>query len=217
MFKIIIFDFDGVILESMDIKTNALRDLFKDYPEHLDDIVKYHIKNGGVSRYKKFLYIYKDILKRPLNEDTLNELGERFSHLVLQQISSCPLVPGVQAFLEEYSKRIAFFIASGTPEGELNFLVKRRGLSGYFKGIYGTPALKSEIIEHIIGAEGVRREEAIFVGDAISDYEDAKKAGIPFVARINRSSGSNPFINLKVPIIRDFNDLKTILKHGDTL
>ena len=215
--KIIIFDFDGVILESMDIKTNAFRELFNDYPEHLDTIVKYHIKNGGVSRYKKFLYIYTDILQQPLNEDTLNELGERFSHLVLQQISSCSLVPGVQAFLEEYSKKIALFIASGTPEEELNYLVKQRDLSDYFKGIYGTPALKPEIIVHILDAEGVRREEAIFVGDAISDYEDAKKAGIPFVARVNRSSGSNPFIDLKVPIICDLNDLKTILKREDTL
>ena len=217
MIKAIILDFDGVILESMDIKTNAFKDLFKDYPEDLNAIVEYHIRNGGVSRYTKFSYIYNNILKQPLDGNKLKELGEKFSHLVLQEMLRCPLVAGVQQFLEEYTKKVGLFIASGTPEEELKFLVKKRGLLDYFKGVYGTPALKFEIIQHILIDEGIKKEEAIFVGDAISDYEDAKKVGIPFVARFNKSSESNPFLNLKVPIIMDFNDLKIFLKRSDVL
>lgn len=217
MLKAILLDFDGVILESMDIKTNAFRELFKDYPEHLDAIVDYHIRNGGVSRYTKFSYIYNNILKLPLDENELKELGGKFSYMVLQEMIKCPFVPGVQEFLEEYSKKMRLFIASGTPDEELHFLTKKRGLSDYFNGIYGTPALKSEIIQHILNAEGVRKEEAIFVGDAFSDYEDAKKAGVPFVARFNGFNKSNPFLNLKVPIIRDFTDLKMFLKQDDAL
>jgi len=217
MIKVIILDFDGVILESMDIKTNAFRKLFNDYPGHLDAIVEYHIRNGGVSRYTKFSHIYNDILKQPLDENKLKELGEKFSYLVLQEMLRCPFVHGVQEFLEEYSKKIGLFIASGTPNEELHFLTKKRGLSDYFNGIYGTPALKSEIIQHILNAEGVRKEEAIFVGDAFSDYEDAKKVGIPFVARFNKSSESNPFLNLKVPIIQDLNDLKIFLERSDDI
>ena len=216
MIKAIIFDFDGVILESMDIKTKAFKELFKDYPEHLDAIVEYHIKNGGVSRYKKFSYIYNKILKLPLDENKLKVLGKEFSHLVLQEMLKCPFVHGVQEFLDEYSKKVGIFIASGTPQEELHFIVKERGLLDYFKGVYGTPALKTEIIWHILNEEAIRKEEAIFVGDAISDYEDAKVVRIPFVARFDGSNASNPFLELKVPIIRDFNDLKTFLKHGDS-
>ena len=217
MIKVIILDFDGVILESMDIKTNAFRKLFNDYPGHLDAIVDYHIRNGGVSRYKKFSYIYNNILKLPLDEDKLKELGEKFSHLVLQEMLRCPFVHGVQEFLDEYSKRLKLFIASGTPQEELHLIVKERGLLDYFKGVYGTPALKTEIIWHILDEECIKKEEAIFVGDALSDYEDAKKVGIPFVAIFNGSNKSNPFLELKVPIICDFNDLKKILKHDDVL
>ena len=215
--KIIILDFDGVILESMDIKTNAFKELFKDYPEHLDAIVEYHIRNGGVSRFKKFSYIYNNILKLPLDENKLKELGEEFSHLVLQEMLRCPFVQGVQDFLDEYSKKVGLFIASGTPQEELHLIVNERGLLDYFKGVYGTPALKTEIIEHILNEEAIRKEEAIFVGDAFSDYEDAKKVEIPFVARFEGSKESNPFLNLKVPVIRDFYDLKKILKHDDAL
>ena len=217
MIKAIVLDFDGVILESMDIKTKAFKDLFKDYPEHLDAIVEYHIRNGGVSRYKKFSYIYNNILKLPLDENKLKELGKDFSHLVLQEMLKCPFVHGVHEFLDEYSKKVGIFIASGTPQEELHFIVNERGLLDYFKGVYGTPALKTEIIGHILDEEAIRKEEAIFVGDALSDYEDAKVVRIPFVARFDGSNESNPFLNLKVPIIRDFNDLKTFLKHGDTL
>lgn len=217
MIKAIILDFDGVILESMDIKTNAFRELFKDFPEHLDAIIDYHLRHGGVSRYTKFSYIYNNILKQPLNEDKIKELGGKFSYMVLQEMIKCPLVSGAQEFLEEYSKRLKLFIASGTPEEELHLIVKQRGLSDYFRGVYGTPTVKSEIIEHILIDEGVRKEDAIFVGDALSDYEDAKKVSVPFVARFNGSTESNPFLNLKVPFIRDLNDLKIILKRGDVI
>lgn len=217
MIKAIILDFDGVILESMDTKTNAFRELFKDFPEHLDAIIDYHLRHGGMSRYTKFSHIYDNILKQQIDENTLNELGAKFSQLVLYKILRCHFVSGVQVFLEEYSKRIRLFIASGTPEEELRFIVKERGLSRYFKGVYGTPALKSEILEHILAEEGIKKEEVIFVGDEFSDYEDAKKAGIPFVARFNGSNESNPFLNLKVPIIQDFNDLKMFLERSDVI
>ena len=216
MIKAVILDFDGVILESMDIKTNAFKELFKDYPEHIDTIIDYHLRNGGMSRYAKISHIYDNILKQPIDEKKLNELGVKFSQLVLYRILRCPFVPGVQDFLEEYSKKKDFFIASGAPEEELQFIVNERGLSSYFKGVYGTPALKPEIIEHILNDKKIKKEEVIFVGDAISDYEDAKKVGIPFVARFNGSGGLNPFLNLKVPIISDFRDLKILLEQVDT-
>ena len=53
MIKAIIFDFDGVICESVNVKTIAFKKLFADYPEHQDRIVEYHLVNGGISRYEK--------------------------------------------------------------------------------------------------------------------------------------------------------------------
>ena len=37
--KAIIFDFDGVILESMDVKARAFAFLFREYPEYTEKIV----------------------------------------------------------------------------------------------------------------------------------------------------------------------------------
>lgn len=210
MTSAIIFDFDGVIIESFDIKTEAFRELFKTYPESVDKIIEYHQQNGGVSRYKKFKYIYRDILKQPLDEETIKELGEKFSALVVEEVKKCPYVPGAFEFIRKRSKNLKLFIASGTPEEELHSIVAARHLSEYFKGIYGSPATKSEIILGILERENMEKEDTVFIGDTITDYREASKAGVPFIARIN-SLPDNPLLELDVPKFHDFYELNSKL------
>jgi len=211
--KAIVLDFDGVILESVDIKTRAFRELFKNYPEHVDDIAAYHLKNGGMSRFKKFAYIYSEILKKPLYEDEIKKLGESFSKIVLSELISCPYVKGAQEFLKEYSNKTNLFIASGTPVDELRYITDKRNISQYFKGIYGTPLTKSEILKKIGLEFGFKNSDLIFIGDSINDYDGAKDAGVLFIARLDKKMQPNPFNNLNLCAIKDFDDLKIVLKN----
>jgi len=210
MLKLIILDFDGVIVESTDIKTEAFRKLFSDYPKHVHTIVEYHKKNAGVSRYEKFSYIYKNILKQPLDERKMAELGKRFSALVVEEIKACPLVPGTLKFLEKYSKRVRLFIASSTPEEELRHLVKARGLQKYFHGVYGAPSKKSEITLKIMKEENVKKKEVLFVGDSAADHAEARKAGVQFIGRVANLADC-PFPE-GVKTIRDLNELGAVVE-----
>jgi len=210
MLKLIVLDFDGVVVESTDIKTEAFRKLFSDHPKHVDAIVEYHKEHAGVSRYEKFSHIYENILKQPLNEKKLAELGRRFSALVVEEIKACPLVPGALEFLENYSKKVKLFIASSTPEEELRYLVKARGMQKYFREAYGTPAKKYEIALQIIKEEGVEKKETLFVGDSLADYMGAKKAGTPFIGRVADLANS-PFPE-GVKTIRDLNELSAVVE-----
>ena len=58
MIKAIIFDFDGVLIESAAIKTEAFREVFSKWQDKVDEIVTYHNKNMGISRFVKFKYFY---------------------------------------------------------------------------------------------------------------------------------------------------------------
>jgi len=68
MIRAIAFDFDGVLVESVDVKNRAYARLFeKEGAELVRSILTYHLKNGGVSRFVKFQTIYREILERPLS------------------------------------------------------------------------------------------------------------------------------------------------------
>ena len=124
----IIFDFDGVIAESVEVKIEAFRRLFASYPEHLPKILEYHRINGGISRFVKFRYIYEHFLKKPLTEEESNRLGELFSRYALEEVIRAPLVAGVESFLQEYHTQLMLFIVSGTPEDEMRMIVDKRAL-----------------------------------------------------------------------------------------
>lgn len=188
MIKAIIFDFDGVLVESLDIKTNAFAKLFEQEGEGVvKQIVNYHLKNGGVSRHDKFNYIYKKILKRRLNYNGFQELCNKFATLVVNAVVDAPYVKGAKEFLENNVSKYKCFVASATPQKELEEIVKRRNISHYFEKIYGSPIKKSDAVGKILIEEDVKPINAIFIGDAISDYTAARDNSINFIARINKN------------------------------
>lgn len=178
-----IFDFDGVILESTDIKTEAFLELFADQPEHLDAILQYHLDNQGISRYQKFEWIYSQLLRRPLDAEQSRRLGSAFSEIVLQKILACPFVPGAYEVIEELHSRFLLFVASGTPQEELEHIVESRGLSTFFTEIWGTPLGKVEIIRSILERYELSPGDVLLVGDGTSDHQAAIETGVPFFAR----------------------------------
>ena len=204
--RAIILDFDGVVLESADIKTRAFELLFADHPEHVPEIVALHLRLAGVSRYEKFRLIYRDILRRPLGDDELESLGERFSSIALGEILACPFVPGAREFVVARSRDHLLFIASGTPEQELREIVTQRGLAEHFTGVYGTPASKGEIALRILEEHGVDPSDAVFVGDATTDLDGAREAGVPFIGRVPPGDAS-PFEGEGVPVVADLAEL----------
>ena len=64
-YKTFIFDCDGVILNSNKIKTNSFRALLSTYDKcAVDEFIKYHKTNGGISRYEKIKYFLKKIMPK---------------------------------------------------------------------------------------------------------------------------------------------------------
>jgi phosphoglycolate phosphatase-like HAD superfamily hydrolase len=181
--RAIVFDLDGVILESGDIKTQAFLDLFAQYPQFRRQILAYHLTNLGVSRYDKFDWIYRELLHKKLGPAERTRLGEEFSGLVLQKILTCPFVPGACEALRKYHLSKLLFVASGTPQDELDLILTRRGISNYLAGAWGSPRKKAEIVNGMLERYELTPSQVLFIGDGSSDYEAAQETGVHFVAR----------------------------------
>lgn len=189
---VIVLDFDGVVIDSVGAKTEAFAELFAEEKEHLPAILALHKKLGGVSRFKKFDLIYQDILMRPFAGGERDELGRRFTLLARAKMAACGLLPGSQRFLESYSRSMPLFIASGTPEEELQEIVAQRGLRDYFREVLGSPREKMTILMYIMRLYRIDPPQLLFVGDAWSDYEAARETEVRFLG-IVASGNENPF------------------------
>ena len=184
MIKAIIFDFDGVILESAAIKTQAFEQMAEQYPADIGkQFMNFHLTHMGLSRNIKFRYLWEELLQEPCEDEKIADMGQRFSQIVYEKILAAPFVPGAQEFLEKSYKKMDFYIASGTPQEEMRKIVQERGLKQYFKAVYGTPAKKDEISRRVMQEHGYGKEEVLFVGDADTDLFAAKACGIHFVGR----------------------------------
>jgi beta-phosphoglucomutase-like phosphatase (HAD superfamily) len=93
-FHVIFWDFDGVIKDSVDIKTHAFESLFADCgPEILKKIRAHHESNGGMSRLNK-IPLYMRWANMQDDEMATTSLLNKFSELVLQAVIDSPWVPG---------------------------------------------------------------------------------------------------------------------------
>jgi phosphoglycolate phosphatase-like HAD superfamily hydrolase len=190
--KLIILDFDGVILESVSVKTEAFRKLFSFTPDHVEEIIQFHLENGGMSRFDKFRHIYKNILDESLSDEKFAWLSGQFTFLVKDAVIRVPFVPGAEAFLKQFHRKVPLYIVSATPQEELAEIADERGLSKYFTGIFGAPVPKSKHLATIAARTGADPGAVIFIGDAMNDCIAAEKAGVRFIGRIPPGN-TNPF------------------------
>lgn len=208
--RAVVLDFDGVVLQSVDLKTNAYRALFtNEAPEAVRRILEYHLANGGISRFEKFRWAHREVLKRPLSPERERELGDSFNALVEEAVVAAEWVPGAREFIEEMRGVLPVFVASGTPEDELRRIVDRRGMSGLFAGVFGSPPKKPEILRRIARSAGAQPAELVMVGDSLNDFDAADAAGTRFVGVV--APGTRSLFPGSAAVLPDLTGLRALL------
>ena len=182
-YSCLIFDCDGVVLDSNRIKTEAFRQAALPWGEAAADaLADYHVARGGVSRYVKFRHFLDRIVPDRATADEgpgLEAMLETFSKSVRAGMMSCAAAEGL-AELRAATPDARWLIVSGGDQVELRQIFETRGLAPYFDGgIFGSPDTKDKILQHQIAAGNIQCP-ALFLGDTRYDHEASCRAEIDF-------------------------------------
>ena len=209
-YRYIIFDFDGVLVESNDIRFNGFRKLFKNFPqEQVEKLVTYAKANGGISRYKKIAYFFSEIMQEPISDESVNKWADQFSNLVEQDIVEAQAVEGSLDFLKKYVDQLDFAIVSGSDQKELRSICRKRNIDHFFKSILGSPVEKKDNIATLLSDMKWQHDRSLYVGDSNNDLEAAKANNLDFVGRC---SGLVDWQNSDIRFIWDLSTLHEILQ-----
>jgi beta-phosphoglucomutase-like phosphatase (HAD superfamily) len=178
-YSCLIFDCDGVILDSNKIKTEAFYTLALPYGKNIADLlVDYHTHNGGISRYLKIKYLIEVLLKR--KDSILEErLVKKYGDIVYNELLNVNFIDGFSNFIESFGKDRSSFILSGGDQAELHRVFQFRNMSQHFIKILGSPTSKYENVKTIIS--DIKVDNTILFGDSKLDYEVANHFGFDFV------------------------------------
>ena len=178
-----VFDFDGVLADSVGIKTWAFSELYQQYGEKIvSQVVTHHLRNGGMSRFDKFEYYHKNFLDINLTKECMQELCKSFSNLAMKAVIDSPEIGGANKFLEHYciNNKLSF-VNSATPVDEIREIVARRRMDKFFTSVYGSPHSKLDNLKNIFSRYNTSPEQTVFFGDSIADFDAAERAGCEFI------------------------------------
>jgi phosphoglycolate phosphatase-like HAD superfamily hydrolase len=183
--EVIFWDFDGVIKDSVGVKSTAFERLFSDYGQNIvDRIRRHHERNGGVSRFEK-IPLYLSWSNEVVTSKIVQEFCNRFSLMIKQSVIDSPWVHGFLEFIERHHKDKAknHILVTATPKEEIEEILQSLNIRHFFYKVYGTPNTKSNAINETLRGLRIESKHAIMLGDSESDYKAAKDNDVLFFLR----------------------------------
>ena len=181
-YKYILWDFDGVIIDSNHARVLGFERVLSEYPKNqVDQLLEYHARNGGLSRYVKFRYFFEDIRDEEVSEDRILGLANQFSEIMKEILTNTGLliIDSIEFIRENHSK-YHMHIVSGSDGAELRYLCTQLDIAHFFNSITGSPAPKTDLVKQLIDSNEIVGSEACLIGDAGNDFDAAYANGIDF-------------------------------------
>ncbi|GAB2642990.1 HAD family hydrolase [Emticicia sediminis] len=181
-YKVILWDFDGVIMDSMPIRGLGFKEVLKEYPPNqIEELMLFHEYNGGLSRYVKFRHFFEKIRGENVTEEQIIELSNKFSEIMLKLLLNEDLLisDSVDFIKTNYDKH-EMHIVSGSDGDELRKICSNLNLSRFFKTINGSPTPKKLLVKDVLSLNGYMNDDVVLIGDSINDYEAAQTNMIDF-------------------------------------
>lgn len=192
--KAIILDFDDTIAASYQVRSDSLRKALSSYLGR--QVTLEQVRSHWGLPFEKLIF----------QIDGSVEIEEFVAVYQNYMTSARPVaLPGVPAALERWADLgilVVVFSASLTDliRVDLDFL----GISELIAEVFGSdrtrlpkPELSSivDVLDWLVD-QGVGRDEALYIGDSIADYEIAHKAGVDFIPVITGRHTESDFRNI---------------------
>ena len=184
-FSDIIFDCDGVILDSNKFKINAMHQALisiSDNKFEINRAIKSFSKNFGLSRYhhiKEFKKIFS------IDFDSNFLLGQ-YELILKKKYKHCKFTNGFKDFLKTIQNK-NLYIVSGSNQNELQDIFNYKNTTDFIE-ILGSPEKKSNNIRKIIDKYNINKNKVCYVGDSRSDIMSSIENKIVFVGYIPYSN-----------------------------
>ena len=193
MIRAIVFDFDGTLVDSNDVKLQTFYEVTKSQDPTGSTVTRILKQFPNKDRYGLFQAIIRELCTKNRTEDSkyletlATQWAEDYTVRCEKAIEKCEEISGTSETLRWLSEqRLPIFINSRTPTTTLKRLVTLRSLHLYVSDIYGAPATKSENLRLIQSQTQAQPKEILFVGDSEDDRAAALEVGCHFVGVVLR-------------------------------
>lgn len=180
MFEAIIFDFDGLIIDTETPEFDAWQDIFQSYGVSLDR----RIWDYAIGRYSRDFDIYGHLADLSGERVEREIVRPKMRQNYLERIERNPILPGVEEYLcaaTEIGLKLA--VASSSSPGWAVGHLKSRGLLHHFEFVLDAGDVANakpdpELYSRAVGRLGVQSGSAFAIEDSTVGLTAAKAAGL---------------------------------------
>ena len=194
MIEALVFDFDGVIIDTETPQYHTWREVFVAHGVELDRSVWQRIIGGGIGRFDAFEHLEEVVGRRLDREEVFESKRERYE----ARIQASPVLPGVTDYIEGASELgLGLAVASSSSRDWVEGNLEARGLLERFDHVVCRDDVSNvkpdpELFLTAVGRLGTVPERAVAIEDSLNGVTAAKAAGMFCVAVPNPMTADMP-------------------------